>query len=72
MTSKKKGKKRAVTSSCWGQEAIPIIDPSYSGPSWPLGGRGETTKLTKKSMLIISTRPWAKGPANLTLMLIEV
>ncbi len=46
------------------QGAMTIIDRSYSGPIWSLGGWGETTKLTKKSIARYLTRPWAKGPAN--------
>ena len=48
------------------QEAMTIIGLSYSVPISPLGGRGETTKLTKNRLLIVSARLWAKGPANST------
>ena len=47
------------------QEGPPIIDPSFLGPRWSLGGRGELTKQPKNSRLIILTRPLARGQANL-------
>ena len=46
------------------QEAMTIIDRSYPVPIWLLGGRGETTNLTKKLIADYLTRLWAKGPAN--------
>ena len=46
------------------QSGPTTIDRSYSVPIWSLGGWGETTKLTKKSIAHYLTRLWAKGPAN--------
>ncbi len=44
------------------QEGITIIGLSYSGPIWSLGDKGGNNQLP--TMLVISPRHWAKGPAN--------
>ena len=43
------------------REPIPVSGNSSFAPQTSLGGRGDTTKITKAEDL---TRPWAKGPAN--------